>query len=49
MDPSGTKSYTSDFNGPLDTVSPPFGTQGTTISITGGDGGVTQIAFPGWS
>lgn len=45
MDPSGTKFYTSDFGGPLDTVSLPFGTQGTTTNITGGDGGVTQIAF----
>jgi WD40 repeat protein len=45
LDPSGTKFYTSAFGGPLDTVPLPFGTQGSTTAITGGDGGVTQIAF----
>lgn len=45
LDPSGTKFYTSDFGGPLDTVGLPFGTQGTTTHITGGDSGITQVAF----
>ena len=45
LDPTGTKFYTSDFGGPLDTVPLPFGTQGSTTAISGGDGGVTQIAF----
>jgi hypothetical protein len=45
VDPSGTKFYTSDFGGPLDTVPLPFGTQGSTTAITGGDSGITQIAF----
>jgi hypothetical protein len=45
LDPTGTKFYTSDFGGPLDTVGLPFGTQGSTTAITGSDGGVTQIAF----
>ena len=45
LDPSGTKFYTSDFRGPLDTVPLPFGTQGSTTAVTGSDTGVTQIAF----
>jgi len=45
LDPSGTKFYTSDFRGPLDIVPLPFGTQGSTRTISGGDPGVTQIAF----
>ncbi len=44
LDPSGTKLYTSDFGGPLDTVPLPLA-QGTSTSISGGDSGVTQIAF----
>lgn len=45
LDPSGTKFYTSNFGGALDTIPLPFGTQGTTTGISGGDGGLTQIAF----
>jgi hypothetical protein len=45
LDPSGTKFYTSDFGGALDTVPLPFGTLGSTRTISGGDTGVTQIAF----
>jgi len=45
LDPSGTKFYTSDFMGPLDTIPLPFGTQGSTKAISGGDSGLTQIAF----
>ena len=45
LDPSGTKFYTSPFGGSLDVVPLPFGTAGTTHTITGGDTGVTQIAF----
>jgi hypothetical protein len=44
MDPSGTKFYTSDFGGPLDTVPFPLA-GGSTTAITGSEGGVTQIAF----
>jgi hypothetical protein len=44
LDPSGTKFYTSDFGGPLDTVPLPLA-QGTTSAVTGGDTGVTQLAF----
>lgn len=44
LDPSGTKFYTSDFRGPLDTVPLPLA-QGTTTFVTGGDTGVTQVAF----
>jgi len=44
LDPSGTKFYTSDFRGPLDTVPLPL-SQGTTSTLTGGDTGVTQLAF----
>ena len=44
LDPSGTKVYTSDFGGPLDTMPLPLA-QGTTTAISGGDNGVTQIAF----
>lgn len=45
LDPSGTKFYTSNFEGALDTVALPFGTQGSTKAVTGGDTGVTQVAF----
>jgi hypothetical protein len=45
LDPSGTKFYTSPFEGSLDIVPLPFGTPGTTHTITGSDSGVTQIAF----
>ena len=44
LDPSGTKFYTSDFRGPLDTVPLPLA-QGSTTFVTGGDTGVTQVAF----
>jgi len=44
LDPSGTKFYTSDFRGPLDTVPLPLA-QGSTSFISGGDSGVTQLAF----
>jgi hypothetical protein len=45
LDPTGTKFYTSNFGGALDTVALPFGTQGTTTAISGGDTGITQVAF----
>jgi hypothetical protein len=44
LDPSGKKFYASDFGGPLDIVPLPLA-QGTTLPISGGDNGVTQIAF----
>lgn len=44
LDPSGTKFYTSDFRDPLDTVPLPLA-QGITTFVTGGDTGVTQVAF----
>lgn len=44
LDPSGTKFYTSDFMGPLDTVPLPLA-QGSTTFVTGGDTGITQVAF----
>jgi len=44
LDPSGTRFYTSDFGGPLDTVPLPLA-QGTTTFVTGGDNGLTQVAF----
>ncbi|MCG2576909.1 PEP-CTERM sorting domain-containing protein [Dechloromonas sp. XY25] len=45
LDPNGNKVYTSDFGGRLNTVAVPVGTGSTSTTITGGDSGVTQIAF----
>lgn len=45
LDPSGTKFYTSTFEGPLVTMPLPFGGSGTATTVTGGDSGVTQVAF----
>jgi PEP-CTERM motif len=45
LDPTGTQFFTSNFGGALDIVPLPFGTQGSTRSISGGDSGLTQIAF----
>ena len=45
LDPNGAQFYTSDFGGQLDIVPLPFGTQGTTRTISGGDSGLTQLAF----
>lgn len=44
LDPSGSKFYTSDFGGPLDTVPLPL-SQGSTTQITGSENGLTQVAF----
>jgi len=46
LDPSGTKVYTSNFGGPLEVL--PFGPaigNATQHTVTGGDTGLTQIAF----
>lgn len=48
LDPSGTKVYTSNFGGPLETApltATGFGGPATETSISGGDNGVTQVAF----
>lgn len=45
LDPTGTKVYTSDFGGRLNTLSTPIGSGNTPTSISGGDRGLTQIAF----
>lgn len=45
LDPNGKKVYTSNFGGHLNTVAIPIGTGSTPTAITGGDSGVTQIAF----
>lgn len=45
LDPSGAKVYTSDFGGRLNTVSLPIGSGSTPTYISGGDFGLTQIAF----
>lgn len=46
LDPSGTKFYTSTFEGPLITMPlTPFGGSGVATAVTGGDTGVTQVAF----
>ncbi len=45
LDPSGNKVYTSTFGGPLNTVNVPIGSGNTTTPISGGDGGITQVAF----
>jgi hypothetical protein len=45
LDPSGTQFYTSNFQGPLITMPlNPF-SNGTSHTITGSEGGVTQVAF----
>jgi hypothetical protein len=44
LSPNGNFVYTSDFGGPLDKVPLPLAT-GTQMAITGGDTGLTQIAF----
>jgi hypothetical protein len=44
LDPSGTKVYTSDFGGALDILPFPLA-NGTAHTVTGGDSGLTQIAF----
>jgi len=43
LDPTGTKVYTSNFGGALDVM--PFFGAGTTHALTGGDTGLTQVAF----
>lgn len=48
LDPSGTKVYTSNFEGPLAVLPLTGGTtlgNGTTYAVHGGDTGVTQLAF----
>jgi hypothetical protein len=45
LDPSGTKVYTSNFRGPLDTVNIPIGTGAALTTITGSAAGLTQVAF----
>ena len=45
VNPNGTQVYTSNFMGPLNTLSLPIGSGSTTSALTGGDTGVTQIAF----
>lgn len=45
LDPNGNKVYTSDFGGRLNTLAVPIGTGNTGTTITGGDSGITQIAF----
>jgi hypothetical protein len=45
LDPSGKKVYGSNFGGPLNTLSLPVGTGSTTNTVSGGDTGVTQVAF----
>ena len=45
LDPNGTKVYTSDFGGRLNTVNLPVGTGATFKNITGSEGGLTQVAF----
>jgi hypothetical protein len=45
LDPSGNKVYTSNFGGPLDTVSIPIGSGSTTTAISGDERGLTQVAF----
>jgi|GraSoiStandDraft_41_1057321.scaffolds.fasta_scaffold531134_2 hypothetical protein len=41
----GSVVYTSSFGGPLQTVNIPIGTGATPTTITGGDSGITQVAF----
>ncbi len=45
LNPNGTKAYTSNFGGSLNTLSLPIGSGSTNQAISGGDSGVTQIAF----
>ena len=46
LDPSGSKVYTSNFGGPLETLAlTPGLNPATQTSITGGDTGITQVAF----
>ena len=45
LDPSGTKVYTSDFGGRLNTLTFPIGSGSAPTYISGGDFGLTQIAF----
>jgi hypothetical protein len=45
LNPDGTKVYTSDFGGRLNTLSMPIGSGSTPQSITGSDPGLTQVAF----
>ncbi len=45
LDPNGNKVYTSNFGGRLNTLSLPIGSGNTPTNITGGDSGITQIAF----
>lgn len=45
LDPAGNRVYTSNFGGPLNTLSLPIGTGSTTTAVTGGDNGITQVAF----
>jgi len=45
INPAGTAVYTSNFEGPLNTLTLPIGSGSTTRTISGGDSGVTQLAF----
>jgi hypothetical protein len=45
LDPSGTKVYTSNFGGPLETVNVPIGTGSSQTNISISEGGLTQVAF----
>lgn len=45
LDPTGTKVFTSDFGGALKTLSMPIGSGVTSTGVSGGDGGVTGVAF----
>jgi len=45
LDPSGNSVYTSDFGGRLNKVAIPIGSGNTPQTITGGDNGLTQVAF----
>lgn len=45
LNPAGTQVYTSDFGGRLNTLSLPIGSGSTPTTITGGDHGLTQVAF----
>lgn len=45
LDPNGSKVYSSDFGGRLNTLTLPIGSGSTPTTISGGDSGLTQIAF----
>lgn len=45
LSPDGSKVYTSNFEGPLKTLSNPIGSGVTTTAVTGSDFGITQIGF----